>query len=147
MSGLSVKPFLGEAGQAPGPELPALLAGQLLGPGSARVRALVREVRYAAGHHSDVAKLFDEFHSDAIRDYTRLIASWQEQGLAEPSLDPELVAQVLAAELLGLCHLELVNPPVDVSRVQPVIDAHLRALLTLQTGTPRKPRAARRPER
>ena len=138
LSILSVKPVLARPGPAPGPELLPVLADWLLGPGSSRVRALIRELRHAAAHHSEVAELFDEFHSETVRDYSQLITSWQDQGLAEASLDPELVAQVFLAELLGLCHLELVRPPLEISRLQPLINAHIRALLTL-SDEPRQP--------
>jgi AcrR family transcriptional regulator len=131
LSVLSVKPILARSGPAPGPELLAVLTDSFLGPSSARVRALIRELRHAAAHHSDVAKQFDEFHADSVRDYSLLVQSWQARGLAEASLDPDVVAQLFLAELLGLCHLELVRPPIDMSLAQPLIDAHMLALLTL----------------
>jgi AcrR family transcriptional regulator len=144
LSGLSIKPLLADSAPPPGPELLSMVAGRLLGPDASRVRALIREVRYAAGHDGEVAKLFDEFHSDAIQDYSLLIRSWQEDGRAEPSLDADLVAQLFMAELLGLCHIELVRPPLDIAKLQPLVDAHLRGLLTMTTDRPRGERATRR---
>jgi AcrR family transcriptional regulator len=145
LSVLSVKPFLSGPGPIPGPELLPILAGRFLSSSSSRVRALVREVRYAAGHHGAVADLFDEFHSDSVRDYTLLIESWQKQGLAEPALDPELVAQIFLSELLGFCHLELVRPPIAITTLQPLIDAHVRALLTLRVDDPSQESGTLRP--
>ena len=144
LSALSVKPYLTEHGGA-GPELLSEVARRLLGPGSTRIRALIREVRYAAVRNDDVAEMFDEFHADAVGDYTRLIRGWQAEGLAEKGLDPEMVAQLYLAELLGLCHVELVRPSVDLATFQPLVDAHLDALLTLREQPARPTRRRAKP--
>jgi hypothetical protein len=49
-----------------------------------------------------------------------------------------MVAQLYLAELLGLCHVELVRPAVDLARFQPLVDSHLDALLMLRE-TPVRP--------
>jgi hypothetical protein len=89
--------------------------------------------------------MFDEFHADAVADYTRLIRGWQAEGLAEKGLDAEMVAQLYLAELLGLCHVELVRPAVDLDAFQPLVDAHLDALLTLRERPVRPVRRRAKP--
>lgn len=87
------------------PEVAASYADPDLKP----TRQLSLEVHAAASRDPDVARLLDDFDDDLKRQIRDGIASVQRAGLADPSIDPELSAQLYATLIMGLNHMDTLN--------------------------------------
>jgi len=74
------------------------------------MRQLSLEVHAAASRDSGVALLLSEYTVDLRRRISEAIASAQRDGLADSQIDPDLSAQLYATMIMGLNHLDTVNP-------------------------------------
>jgi hypothetical protein len=118
------------------------LIGMLLEPERRTLRRLTVEVHHAAARNDQIRRLLDEYHRYSVDKYARMIENWQQQGLADPQVDPALTAQLFLAEALGLCNIDTLSPDLlGNERWLARVDEHIDALL-------RPPRpAARRSQR
>jgi len=86
------------------------IAASYTDPGLKLVRQLSLEVHAAASRDKDVNRLLSEYGERATRRVRDSIALGQRSGKINPKLDPEFTARILTSMIMGLNHMDTLNP-------------------------------------
>jgi AcrR family transcriptional regulator len=98
------------ASEAPGPGFFAQLVSVYADPGMRRVRRLAIEIHAAASRDRDAARLLLDFNQRTHRALFERLERCRERGILPASLDADHAASLLLLLVMGLAHLDTLEP-------------------------------------